>query len=652
MCGICGIVDLSGQGRADTQLVRQMADSIRHRGPDGDGFYAAPQAALGMRRLSIIDVEGSDQPLYNEDQSIALVFNGEIYNYRELRTDLERRGHTLRTAGDGETLVHLYEEFGLGLFSRLRGMYAFALWDAPSERLVLAVDHIGMKPLYLHERAGKLLFASEVKALLADPQTPRTIDLAVLDTYLSFGYMIGDETLFSGIRRLPPGHALVVENGTTRLHPYWAFGRNYLADNRNGAGHLPAARDEASVVRMARDLLSESVRLHLRSDVPLGLFLSGGVDSASILALMAAEGNTVQTYTVGYDTQTPDNELNQARRIAAYFKTDHHERIITADDWWAGFEKYVYHHDEPNANSSAISLLLLAEETARHVKVVLTGLGGDELFAGYPGHRMIPQLLQRQATWGHWLAPLSVPLGAVERFYPALKRYRLIGALPYYLPQIRHALLPRDEGLRRMNSFDGMILNDALRARLYGPELLRVWSGACHKEQTYPQIVARSWQENPYNTAQALVINTWLTGNALLNADKVTMAASLEARVPFFDPKLLAFAAQVPPEIRMKSNKYVLRQAMRDCVPGFALERPKQPFGTPILYWFDHHLRERIQGALLDPRARIREWFDPAALEALLQGHFSGRERHEEVIFRLLNLELWQQRFAIGDARI
>lgn len=651
MCGICGLIDLTGQHRADPALVRRMADLIRHRGPDGDGFYDAPNVALGMRRLSIIDVEGSDQPLYSEDGRIALVFNGEIYNYRELRDDLIKRGHQPRTAGDGETIIHLYEEYGLDLFRHLRGMYAFALWDASAERLVLAVDHIGMKPLYLHQRDGKLLFASEVKALFADPATPRGLNLDVLDTYLAFGYMIGAETLFEGVRRLPPGNALVAENGQTRLYRYWDFPEfvapSPLAPLPEGEENTSEGlRGKINIITRARDLLAESVHLHLRSDVPLGLFLSGGIDSAVVLGLMAQEaGGRIQTYTIGYDMRTPDNELEQARRIAQHFGTAHHERVINADDWWNGLLRYVYAHDEPNANPSAVSLLLLSEETAKHVKVVLTGLGGDELFGGYPHHHTIPQLLQHQRTWGRWFAPMQGALAALEPHYPAMKRYRIIGALPTYLPRLRQALLPRDEALLRMQSFDGMAFSDALRGQLYGPELRAAAQQAQHKTRTYGEILARSWRNNPYDTAQALVINTWLTGNALLSQDKTAMAHSLEARVPFFDPALLRFAAAIPPAVRMKSNKFVLREAVRLYLPPFALQRPKQPFGTPIMAWFEGDLSERIQNVLRDPGAAVRPLFDPAGLDQLLDAHFSGAARHTEVIFRLLLLELWQREF-------
>lgn len=641
MCGICGIVDASTERRTRNRVpadaVMRMSKIIKHRGPDGDGFFTAPGVGLGMRRLSIIDVDGSDQPLYNEDHSIALVFNGEIYNYRELRRDLQQRGHRLTTEGDGETVIHLYEECGLALFGQLRGMYAFALWDTRTETLLLAVDHIGMKPLYLHERDGLLHFASEVKALFADSDIPREMNLDVLDTYLSFGYMIGEETLFKGIRRLPPGHALTVQGGQVKLHRHWQFD--------TPESNLPA-RSDAQVIEEARRLISDSVNIHLRSDVPLGLFLSGGIDSAAVLAIMAREaGDRVKTFTIGYKTATPDNELDQARAAAAYFKTDHHEYSIDAQTWWRGYEKYVYYHDEPNANPSAVSLLLLAKETAHHVKVVLTGLGGDELFGGYPAHRVIPQILRDSQHWGRMLRPLAGPLGMLEGWYPQFKRYRIIGALPTYAPPLRHALFPRDEALLRNQSFDGVVFSDALRKRLYGPLLDQRWQIARHKESTFRRIAAESWRDDAYNTAQAVVINTWLTGNALLSQDKVTMAYSLEARVPFFDPVLFKFAANVPPALRMRANKYVLREAVRPFLDEAAVTRHKKPFSTPIGQWFDDDLSSNLREVIQDRDSLSRQLFKGAALDRLLNDHFSRKARYEEVIFRLATLELWAKAF-------
>ncbi|MBW4439167.1 MAG: asparagine synthase (glutamine-hydrolyzing) [Pleurocapsa minor GSE-CHR-MK-17-07R] len=641
MCGICGILDLRGQERADLTVVRAMTERITHRGPDGDGFYAARNMAMGMRRLSIIDVAGSDQPLYNENERLALVFNGEIYNYRELRAALEG-GHRFRTQGDGETLIHSYEQHGTDFFASLRGMYAFALYDAPEDTTLLAVDHIGMKPLYLWEHDGLLSFASEIKCFLADPAFRPELNLDVLDTYLSFGYMLGEQTIFQGVRRLMPGHFLHIVRGSVRQERYWGFGEGV-------AGHTRL--DDAAVIEQTRERIRESVRLHLRSDVPLGLFLSGGIDSAAMLSLMSAEaggavGERVKTFTVGYNSSTPDNELAQARRIAGHFGADHHERVITAEDWWDGFQRYVYHHDEPNANSSAISLMLLSEETAKHVKVVLTGLGGDELFAGYSNHRLIARIMAEHAKSSRSAAARSLAhgLGRLESYYPAFKRYRGLGALPTVLPRIRHRLLPLNEALLRSQSFDGMVFSDALRRRLYN-SALKAATAHGYKSTTYDEIIARSLRRNGSDTAQALVINTWLTGNALLNCDKVTMAHSLEARVPFFDPHLLDFAAVIPPDLRMTSNKYVLREAMRPLLPAFALERPKQPFSTPILGWFADELAGRIQARLRDPSAFVRRYLNTRTLDELLDGHFSGRAPQVEVVFRLLTLETWAETF-------
>jgi asparagine synthase (glutamine-hydrolysing) len=620
-----------------------MTDAIRHRGPDGDGFYAPagqPEVALGMRRLSIIDVDGSDQPLYNEDRSIALVFNGEIYNYRELRRTLISQGHALRTDGDGETIIHLYEQHGLDLFAHLRGMYAFALWDSDRARLLLAVDHIGMKPLYLCQHDGMLRFASEVKALLTDPAVPRAVHQDVLDTFLSFGYMIGEETLFAGVRRLMPGHMLIAEGGETRIQPFWTFGHD-----RIGSVGVREGENEGALIDEARARLSESVALHLRSDVPLGLFLSAGVDSAAVLALMAQAGGEVKTFTVGYAMPSRDNELDGAAHIAAHFGAAHHPVVITADDWWREFEHYVYHHDEPNANPSAVSLMLLARETARHVKVVLTGLGGDEVFSGYGSHRTFARIIRERRGGGAGVPALAGALGALEPLYPAFKRWRGLGALPTVVPAWRARFLPRDEALRRTASFDGLVMSDALRRAIYTPALASAWERAQHKERTYAAIVAASMRYAPEDAAQALVINTWLHGNALLNADKVTMAHSLEARVPFFDPPLLDFAARLPADLRMRANKYVLREAMRPLLPAEALERPKKPFETPLLGWFTRDLRAHIAQRLLDPSARLLTWIDRRALEGLLRRHFDGSAPQVEVVFRLLTLELWLRRF-------
>jgi len=536
-------------------------------------------------------------------------------------------------------------------------MYAFALWDAHRARLLLAVDHIGMKPLYLAERDGRLLFASEAKALLVDPGVQAALDPAVLDTYLSFGYMLGERTLFAGIRRLLPGHYLVVDTraGSIETGRFWQWAD---ADHDPQAAEtVPASPEEA--VERARALLHESVRLHLRSDVPLGLFLSGGVDSATMLALMSAcEPGSVVTYTVGYDIPTGDNELEAARRAAQHFGARHHELVINAEDWWQHYEAFVYHADEPIDNPSAVSLQALAQVAGRDVKVVLNGTGGDELFCGYQSHTTWPGLLRLSARLdrlvpAQWRARLvGRPLGLLEPWYAALKRYPLAGALPYYLPRWQMPFLPAEDALRRAVSYEGYTLSDGLRRRLYGAGL-DGWQGDGYKEAAFADLLAeaRRRSADPVDIVQALVALTWLPADALLVADKVTMAHSLELRVPFFDRPLLDFAIRLPPQLKTRGNKWLLREAMRPYLPAWALERPKQWFGSPVQAWLDGPLRDRAQAILLDSRTLGRGYFQRQTLLDLLERHFSGRENHIQLVLRLLTLELWQRTFVDGAGR-
>jgi asparagine synthase (glutamine-hydrolysing) len=480
------------------------------------------------------------------------------------------------------------------------------------------------------------------------------LNLETLDTYLTFGYMIGRDTLYEGIRRLPPGHALVVDGGQSRLVRHWDL-RYPVPSERPG--------DVRAIAAETRERLLEAVRLHLRSDVPLGLFLSGGIDSTALLALMTRlEPGRVRTFTVGYAGERgaaeADDETAHARRIATHFGAEHHERILSADEWWDTLLPSVYHQDEPNANTSAVSLQALAQLTARHVKVVLNGTGGDELFCGYPSHRRYPRVIRAAARldrlvprgWRHRL--IGGPWKHAEALYPAMRRLRYVGALPAYLAEWRALFLPMADGLRRMASFEGLVLTDGQRERLYGEALTAAWERAQHKERAYLDILRRAWTDDAGDLAQALAIHTWLPGNGLLALDKVTMAHSLEARAPFFDPPLIEFAARIPSAVRLRRNKFVLREALRADLPDFALRRPKQPFGTPLLRWLDRDLTERVRAVLLDERSLGRGLFRRPAVEALLERHFSGRTDQVELVFRLLLLELWQQSTIDAPPRI
>ncbi len=639
MCGICGAIDLNGATPISLEGVQAMTRAIAHRGPDGDGFYVNGSLGMGMRRLSIIDLAGGDQPIANEDQTIQIVFNGEIYNYIELQQQLREQGHQLATQCDTETIIHLYEDVGLDLFKQLRGMYAFALWDERRHRLVLAVDHIGIKPLYVYQVGSMLLFASEVKALFAyGLQVPRELNESMLDTYMSFGFMVGQDTLFKGVRRLAPGSALVIENGTIREVQHWRLDYTESASN--------------DYHEQIRHTLEEAVRIHLRSDVPLGLFLSGGVDSASLLALMSRfEPGRIQTFTVGYiGDHYHDNELDAARETAAVFNSDHREMTLTADDWWQYMCQYVYAHDEPNANPSAVSLLALSQLTAQSVKVVLNGIGSDEVFAGYNTHRDLPNAL-RQAEQMRRLLPAPIRHVArsladrLEALYPTFSRYRGFGALPYLLPPLYHRLDDADTHLRRTLSYDGAVFSHALRRALFA----RPVDSTC-RERAFQHLIDAASTRQPENLVHYLTMALWLPANGLLSADKVSMAYSLEARVPYFDRRLMELAAAIPAEIRTRDNKHLLRTAMHNILPEAIRSRAKKPFGTPIRAWFAGPLKPRLQEVLYDPATLARPYFDRKAYTHLLDNHFAGRTSQSEIIWRLVNFELWQRAFLDGAA--
>ncbi|MEO8606986.1 MAG: asparagine synthase (glutamine-hydrolyzing) [Chloroflexota bacterium] len=617
MTGIAGMIDLTRQNRADGELVRRMVGALRHRGPDSDGFYDSPDLAFGASRLGIIDLQRSIQPLYNEDRTIALIFDGEIYNYRELREQLKRRNHILNTDGDGETIVHLYEEYGLTLFSHLRGMFAFALWDNANRRLLLAVDHVGMKPLYLYERDDTLFFASEIKAFFRLPDMPRRVNVDALDTYLSFGYMMDDQTLFEGVRRLPPGHAITIEsNKPPTLQAFWELPKP-AHDNR--------AQPEGILINETRELLADVIRIHLRSDAPLGIFVDDGLESAALLAFASRElGANIKTFSVGGN---PEND-SHIQRLSDHFQADHHPQNMTADHWWRALEKFIEYADEPVANAEAIPFYLLAESTRPYVKTVLSGWAAPAVFGGYPAHYAIPQFLTQRRATNLNSAPMQTILGTDESAQN---------------PTRVHANTVTLQGSSaRLKPVYDAVFDDDLRAKLYNPNLL---GRAKNTLQTFETIIARSWRDDPYDTAQALVMNMWLAGNTLLSLDRVTMAASLEARLPFFDPILLKFTANIPPALRLRDHQYLLREAARPYLPNFALERPPQTRTASTLSWLDEDLSGRIRELLLNPNAFVTEFFNRAALETLLKDHFWGRAKHPEIIFRLLILELWGQRY-------
>jgi asparagine synthase (glutamine-hydrolysing) len=610
MTGIAGMIDLTGQGRADTELIRRMVGSLRHRGSGNVGFYESPHVSFGAAHLGIIDIHAS-QPLYNEDRTIALVFDGEIYNYRELREALKRRNHVLSAEGGGETILHLYEEYGLTLFSHLRGMFAFALWDSRSGKLILAVDHVGMKPLYLHERDGKLFFASEIRAIFADPTVPRQVNLKALDTYLSLGYMVGEDTLFEGVRRLAPGHVYVIEAGKSPVEQlFWELPK---------ANPERLKRQETVIVNELRDLLADVTRIHLRSDVPLGILLDGSFESAALLALAAKESNgNLRTFSIGW------GENSTSGRLASHFKTDHHEHTINPASWWRGLERSIAFNGEPVANADVPALYALSEFAAQQVKTMLTGLGAEAVFGGYAAHSAIPQLLASRRSGYKDSAPIQ---NMLELKSTASNSSR-----------VRADSVSKYEVTTRLKPLLDAVFDGEVRKKLYRPHLSET---ALYTVETFTAQVENSWRDDPYDTAQALVLNTWVATNGCLALDRATMAASLEGRTPFFDPILLKFATDIPTPLRLG----VLHEAVPPYLPDFALEPSQQVNRSRLMEWFEGELSESIREVLLNPNAFINDFFNRDALENLLKDHFWGRAKRYEIIFRLLILELWGQAY-------
>lgn len=621
MCGIVGIA-----GRTDEATLRRMAATIVHRGPDGEGYYTDDAVGLGARRLSIIDVAGSNQPIFNEDGTVVTVFNGEIYNYRELRGFLEKKGHVLTTAGDTEVLVHLYEEYGEAGVHLLRGMFAFAIWDRKSRRLVLARDRLGIKPLYYTKISGGLVFASEAKALLVHPAVSAEVDPEALDLYLTFQYVPGPRTLFRGIWKLPPGHVLVMEGGRVEVRRYWDV---VFSEGERGIGLDEAAEE-------FRHLFAEAVRLHLVSDVPIGALLSGGIDSSSVVGMMAkAAPEAVRTFTVGFDIPGTYNELEDARLVAKHFGTDHQE-ILVRPDAAELLPKLLWHLDEPVADPAALPAYLLCRFARQTVPVVLTGEGGDELLAGYPRYawfvmakrlqRMLPASLRES---------ILLPLG---RRLPIGRRYR---------KALQDVLAERDDVSRHVYwiaNFDpglkARLLSSSLRAAI-APDPVKVEQVAAYLGEPSADL------GDVFHRLMAVDMHTWLVDDILTKMDKMSMATSVEARVPFLDHRLVEFVAALPVSLKIHTlgTKLLLRRAMHGFLPPHTLARRKQPFLVPVDQWLRGPLQAFLREVLASERVRKRGWFDPVQVEAMMEAHLQGDGQYGQPLWNLLCLELWAQAF-------
>jgi asparagine synthase (glutamine-hydrolysing) len=632
MCGIAGILTADPARPVDRGLLKRMGDAIAHRGPDAEGFWCEPGLGLVHRRLSIIDLAGGDQPIANEDGTLQVVFNGEIYNYQEIRAGLEARGHGFRTHSDTEVLVHLYEEHGEHLVDRLRGMFAFALWDRPRRTLLLARDRLGIKPLYVYRDADKLLFASEPKALLACPGLRAEVDPAALEDYLAFGMVPGRRSIFQGVEKLLPGHVLVARPGQLDDGPrrYWRL--HVEPDESRTVAHW---QDEV------RATLDEAVRLHLIADVPVGAFLSGGIDSSIVVASAAGRtAGALQTFAMGFREES-FSELPHARCIAERFGTRHVEEVVTPDAV-ALVDELTHYFDEPFADSSAVPTFLVSRLARRSVKVVLSGDGGDEGFGGYA--RYAHDL--KEAAVRNWLPAWfrAAVLGPLARRWPRADW------LPRYL-RARTALtnLSLDPPAAYANTLS--LCRPPLRRQLLAGDVARALDGYQPEEQIQ-QAYARAPAGDALAGMIAADVAVLLPDDFLVKVDRASMAHGLEVRPPLLDHVLLELAARIPSRWKVHGGetKWVLKQAYRNRLPAQILERPKHGFDMPIDAWLRGPLCEMFEEAVLSPRARVGDLVNQGIAGQLYEAHRRGTGRHGSVLWGLLILARWAERY-LGRAR-
>ena len=618
MCGIAGFWDANVRGDDATRALDRMCGTLVHRGPDEGGQYVAPPISLGMRRLSIIDVAHGQQPIGNEDGSIQVIFNGEIYNHALLRGDLQVLGHRFKTASDTEVIVHAYEQWGTACFARLWGMFAIAVWDGPARRLVLARDRFGKKPLFYHHRGQMLFFASEMKALLAGGVADREVDPIAADQYFTFGYIPGPRSIMRSIKKVPPGTFLVFNGDQPAMSRFWQL---TLSD--------PAPIAEEDAAAEIRRLLEDAVRVRLMSEVPLGAFLSGGIDSSAVVGLMAREnGVPVKTFSVGY-RESEFDEAPYARRVAEWFGTEHHELVATPRDIRL-LDDVLVACDEPFADASAIPTYLVARLARQHVKVVLSGDGGDELFAGYDRY-LVDQRESRLGMLGD--LGLGAPLRLASNALPEGARGKNF---------LRHFSMPR---MSRYLDAISLFPDRALRDLLEGG----VASAA-------PPLFAEALQDSQgldaLSRLQDLDLQTNLPGDILTKVDRMTMAHSLEARVPLLDHPLVEFACRLPARLRLRGDqtKYLLRRVLRGRVPDEVLSRPKRGFGVPIRAWFGHHLPNFFRERLGNSRTLQEIGIRPQAVHSLLDlFQQRGREDHCGRLWALAVLESTAHRLLKGE---
>ncbi|PHS05159.1 MAG: asparagine synthase (glutamine-hydrolyzing) [Blastopirellula sp.] len=639
MCGITGALWTDPAKAIEIDRLRKMTNVLAHRGPDDSGllhsnlqqcspYPTIPGIALGHRRLSIIDIAGGHQPMCNEDETVWVVFNGEIYNFQALRSRLEGAGHTFRTQSDTETLVHLYEDEGADCFKHLNGMFSIAIWDSRNRRLVLGRDRLGQKPLYYYHEPGRLIFGSELKAILQVPEVPREVDPNAIDEYLTYQYVPHPNTIFKQIKKLSPGHSLVIENDTLTNQAYWT--PNFREENT-----LSKQENQTQLKELFRD----SVKLRMQSEVPLGAFLSGGVDSSLVVATMCElTDQKVQTFSIGFP-QAEYDETSYARLVADHLGTEHHEFQVTPDAVDI-LPKLVWQYDEPMADSSAIPTWYVAQYTREAVTVALSGDGGDELFAGYDRYKAV-----RLGSWLDRLGPIkqlvASPLwqklpssNRQKSFMRRLKRFSEAAAMPAprrYLEWIS-------------------IFNETRRAELYTDEFVEQLSSDPF------DFLKAAWKKSdnrdPITSASLADLTTYLPCDLNTKVDIASMAHSLECRQPFLDHQLVEFAISMPHHLKWRrgKGKRILHDTFADKLPAEIWNRKKMGFGVPLDHWFRNELREMVHDVLLDQKTLQRGYFREESIRSLVHEHTSGMFDHSARLWALLVLELWLRRWVDSEA--
>lgn len=623
MCGICGVFYSDRKQRVNRDSLGAMNQRIVHRGPDDGGLFIEENVGLAMRRLSIIDVQSGHQPLSNEDGAVWIVFNGEIYNYQDLRKDLESRGHVYRTHSDTETIVHLYEQYGRDCVKHLQGMFAFAIWDRTKRTLFLARDRLGIKPLYYRFDGGILLFGSEIKTILEYPGISREFNRTALSEYLAFGYLSGEESMFAGIRKLMPGNILTVdENGQLKTSEYWDL--DVRADDGN--------RPREYYVSRYREQLEQCVSSHLMSDVPLGVFLSGGLDSSAIAALTTKiRKEPIETFSVGYGEEAY-SELPYARSVADLLKSKHHEVHLSRDEFFQELPRLIWHEDEPIVWPSSVALYFVARLARERVTVVLTGEGSDETLGGYTRYA--------------WTLLNSRMDSTYRKLTPSFLRHMLrqgINDIPFSADlkrKLEHTFLVRDGKSWSSFYFDNFYsaFSAAEQNELLTPEAKQTGGDAYSASMQY-------WDRSSGELLHRLLytdIKTYLV-ELLMKQDQMSMAASIESRVPFLDHTLVEFSASIPAKYATKgmAGKCILKSAVEDLLPQELIYRKKMGFPTPWAYWLAGPSLDSLQNLLTEPRTLKRGLFRAEAVKRLFEEHTSGRRDNGNRIWRLLNLELW-----------